>query len=145
MTSGTASPFRVFAAAVAAAALSAVAPSPAKADNFRFGFGYRSGPPAHFHHHHRHRHHRHHHHFRSFYGPPVVLVPRPPVIYAPPPVVYAPASPPLRIVPSSRPAYRTADGRYCREYQATIAVGGEYQPAYGTACQGPDGSWRIVD
>jgi surface antigen len=74
-----------------------------------------------------------------------VLVPRPPVYYGPPPVAYAPYSGPVQIVPSSRPAYRAADGRYCREYQATITVDGKYQPAYGTACLGPDGAWRIVD
>lgn len=35
-------------------------------------------------------------------------------------------------------------GRYCREYQQTINVGGQQQTAYGTACQQPDGSWEIV-
>lgn len=35
-------------------------------------------------------------------------------------------------------------GRYCREYQHTIMVGGQQQQAYGTACQQPDGSWEIV-
>ncbi len=34
--------------------------------------------------------------------------------------------------------------RYCREYQKTVYVGGEAQPAYGQACYQPDGSWEIV-
>ena len=137
----------IAAAAVAALCLAA---APASADNFRFGFSYGSPGWGHRHHHHHHRHHYRHYH-RHFHGPPIVFIPRPPVIYAPPPAVYAPpviytpGGSPLRVVPSSRPAYRAADGRYCREYQATISVGGEYQPAYGTACQDPDGSWRIVD
>lgn len=43
-----------------------------------------------------------------------------------------------------RDGYSSA-GRYCREYQQTIIVGGKEQSAYGTACQQPDGSWEIVD
>lgn len=35
-------------------------------------------------------------------------------------------------------------GRYCREYQQTIYVGGQQQSGYGTACQQPDGSWQVV-
>ena len=42
-----------------------------------------------------------------------------------------------------RDGYSSA-GRYCREYQQTIVVGGREQSAYGTACQQPDGSWEIV-
>ena len=38
----------------------------------------------------------------------------------------------------------SSSGRYCREYQQTIIVGGQEQSAYGTACQQPDGSWEIV-
>ncbi|MGQ9369029.1 RT0821/Lpp0805 family surface protein [Azospirillum sp. ST 5-10] len=37
------------------------------------------------------------------------------------------------------------DGRYCREYQQTVVVGGRMETAYGTACLDADGSWRIVD
>lgn len=40
---------------------------------------------------------------------------------------------------------RSSSGRYCREYQQTVKVGGQNQSAYGTACQQPDGSWEIVD
>ena len=35
-------------------------------------------------------------------------------------------------------------GRYCREYQHTVMVGGQQQQAYGTACQQPHGAWEIV-
>lgn len=40
-------------------------------------------------------------------------------------------------------SYRS-QGRYCREYQTTINVGGKNQQAYGRACRMPDGQWRIV-
>ncbi len=43
-----------------------------------------------------------------------------------------------------RPAYREAGGRYCREYQQTITVGGRTETAHGTACRQPDGSWKIA-
>ena len=36
-------------------------------------------------------------------------------------------------------------GAYCREYQTTVTVGGKVQEAYGTACQQPDGSWKVVN
>ena len=38
----------------------------------------------------------------------------------------------------------SAGGRYCREYQQEIVVGGQRENAYGKACQQPDGSWEIV-
>jgi surface antigen len=37
----------------------------------------------------------------------------------------------------------SSSGRYCREYQQTVYVGGQKQSAYGTACQQPDGTWQI--
>ena len=40
--------------------------------------------------------------------------------------------------------YREADGRYCREYQQTVIIGGREEEAYGRACRQPDGSWKIV-
>ncbi len=40
--------------------------------------------------------------------------------------------------------YQTAEGRYCREYQQTVIIGGEEQQAYGRACRQPDGTWKIV-
>jgi len=36
-------------------------------------------------------------------------------------------------------------GRYCREFQQTITIGGQQEQAYGTACQQPDGSWQIIN
>jgi hypothetical protein len=69
-----------------------------------------------------------------FAPPPVVYAP-PPVVYAPPPVVYAPA--PAAYAPA--PAAQN-----CRPYQSTIQVNGQSQPINGTACQQPDGTWRIV-
>jgi surface antigen len=46
------------------------------------------------------------------------------------------------IVPT-RDGY-SQSGRYCREYQQTVVVGGKQQSAYGTACRQPDGSWEVV-
>ena len=34
-------------------------------------------------------------------------------------------------------------GRYCREYQSEVTVGGKRETVYGTACQQADGSWEI--
>lgn len=41
---------------------------------------------------------------------------------------------------------RTYDsgGRYCREYNQNIQVGGKTQRGHGTACRNPDGTWEIV-
>jgi hypothetical protein len=38
----------------------------------------------------------------------------------------------------------STSGRYCREFQQTVTVGGQAEQAYGTACQQPDGAWEIV-
>ncbi len=35
-------------------------------------------------------------------------------------------------------------GKYCREYQQTIYVGGQQETGYGIACEQPDGTWKIV-
>lgn len=40
--------------------------------------------------------------------------------------------------------YQKTDGRYCREFQQTVTIGGKEEKAYGTACRQPDGSWQIV-
>jgi surface antigen len=40
--------------------------------------------------------------------------------------------------------YKNKRGRYCREYDTTVTVGGKKQSAYGKACRKPDGSWQIV-
>ena len=46
------------------------------------------------------------------------------------------------VVPAA--VYQTSDGRYCREFQQTIVVGGREEQGHGTACRQPDGSWKIV-
>lgn len=38
----------------------------------------------------------------------------------------------------------TASGRYCREFQHEVTIGGRAEEAYGTACLNPDGSWEVV-
>lgn len=38
----------------------------------------------------------------------------------------------------------TGSGKYCREFQQTVIIGGEPEQAYGIACRQPDGSWQIV-
>jgi surface antigen len=35
-------------------------------------------------------------------------------------------------------------GRYCREFQQEVRIGGNAESAYGTACRNPDGSWEVV-
>ncbi len=41
--------------------------------------------------------------------------------------------------------YQELSGRYCREYQQTVTVGGRTEQAHGTACRQPDGSWKIFN
>lgn len=41
--------------------------------------------------------------------------------------------------------YQSTQGRYCREYQQTVIIGGRSQSSYGTACRQPDGSWQIIN
>ncbi|MBN8827634.1 MAG: glycine zipper 2TM domain-containing protein [Sphingobacteriia bacterium] len=36
-------------------------------------------------------------------------------------------------------------GKYCREYNQKIVIGGKEQSAYGTACRQEDGSWEIQE
>lgn len=38
---------------------------------------------------------------------------------------------------------QSASGRYCREYQHTVTIGGTTEQAYGTACRSEDGDWEI--
>ena len=40
--------------------------------------------------------------------------------------------------------YEPEPGRYCREFQQQVVIGGQVRDAYGTACRQPDGSWEIV-
>ena len=35
-------------------------------------------------------------------------------------------------------------GRYCREFQQTVTIGGRREQAYGTACRQPDGTWEVI-
>jgi hypothetical protein len=128
------------------AAAGALSATPAAADSFSFGYssGYSRPYPHHYY---------HHPYFGPRYSSGVTFYAPPPVYYYPPPpprVVYVPAPQmayapaPIDAVPASEP-YRTSDGRYCREYQAQVMVGGVPQPSYGTACQQPDGSWRVIN
>jgi hypothetical protein len=52
-------------------------------------------------------------------------------------VVQPPPPPPVAVAVASPPPQN------CREYNAQIMIGGQPQPAYGWACQQPDGSWKI--
>ncbi|WP_448207211.1 hypothetical protein [Azospirillum sp. sgz302134] len=88
-----------------------------------------------------------HHHY--YYPPPVYVAPPPPVVYvepAPPPAVVftQPAPQPMAVNPAG-PAYVARSGQLCREYQSTVNIGGVPQQTHGTACQQPDGSWRIMN
>ena len=38
----------------------------------------------------------------------------------------------------------STSGRYCREFQQQVTIGGKTESAYGTACQQPDGTWEII-
>ena len=38
----------------------------------------------------------------------------------------------------------SSSGRYCREFQHEISVGGKREQGYGTACRQPDGSWEVI-
>jgi hypothetical protein len=64
------------------------------------------------------------------------VVPPPQQAYVAPPPVYTPPPQP----PAAAPAPAAQN---CQEYNSQITVGGVPQPAYGWACQQPDGSWRI--
>jgi len=102
------------------------------------------------------RHHHYRHHYRPapvvvYEAPPPAVVYQPPVVYPPlvvyppPAVVYQPApGAGLSATPAS-PIYTARNGQSCREYQTTVMVDGVQQPAHGTACRQPDGSWRTVN
>jgi surface antigen len=38
-----------------------------------------------------------------------------------------------------------AKNHYCREYQTSIKIDGQWKRAYGKACRKPDGSWQVVN
>jgi len=112
--------FALGAALAVAAVTAALAPAPAEARGFvSFGVGVPLGP--------------------AYYPPPpAYYYYPPPAYYAPPPVAYAPP-PPVAAAPVE------PTGQHCREYQATSTIDGRPQQTYGTACQQPDGTWRIVN
>jgi hypothetical protein len=143
--------------ALAGAASLAVAP-PAKADGFSLSYSTGHYGPG------WDRHHRHYHRPpprvvyyapRPVYRPPprVIYAPAPTVVYAdPPPVIYAAPPPVVYAAPPPAVASNALPGGplqppapYCREYQTTTTVGGRTVSSYGTACQQPDGSWRLVE
>lgn len=50
----------------------------------------------------------------------------------------------------SKPVTRTApstsgEAGPCREFQTHIIIDGKSEPAHGTACRQPDGTWRVVN
>ncbi len=75
------------------------------------------------------------------YTPPrQTVIVREPVYISEPTYVQAPVAAKSRYT-----APVSSDGGVClqeREYQATITIGNEEVPAYGTACLQPDGSWK---
>ena len=38
----------------------------------------------------------------------------------------------------------STSGRYCREFQQEVSIGGKTEQAYGTACRNADGSWEVI-
>ena len=38
----------------------------------------------------------------------------------------------------------SSSGRYCREFQHEVSIGGKKEQSYGTACRQPDGSWEMI-
>lgn len=46
-------------------------------------------------------------------------------------------------ITTTRDGYSNS-GTYCREFSQTVNVGGKVEQAFGSACQQPDGSWRLV-
>src|SRR5690349_1632554 len=115
--------------AVMAGAMLLAAAAPAQARSF-VGFGFNLGVPV-------------------FGAPPPVYYPPPPIYYAPPPVYYYPspvivAPPPPAAATQTSPATVSPSGGPCHEFRSTALIEGVNRPVYGTVCQQPDGSWRIV-
>lgn len=65
------------------------------------------------------------------------------VVYQQPQIIYRTAAPQIVTVPPA-PRYADNDSEYCREFQSTIIIDNQPQPAYGTACQQPDNSWKFI-
>jgi hypothetical protein len=75
----------------------------------------------------------------SYYPRPLLPPPRsyyPPIIASGPPTSY----PPIAEATSSR---GTAP-RNCRKFEQPVKLDGRSVMAYGTACQQPDGTWRVI-
>lgn len=47
------------------------------------------------------------------------------------------------VVTATREGTSTS-GRYCREFQQRVTIGGKTEEAYGTACRAPDGAWEVI-
>jgi hypothetical protein len=93
-----------------------------------------------------------------YYPPPAYYAPPPPVYYTPPPPAYMTpppqtyAPPPLGAPP---PGYAPPPGApppgagpasaNCREYSSRTTIAGQDQEIHGTACQQPDGTWKIMN
>jgi len=93
----------------------------------------------------------------GFFGPPApVYYPPPPpayyypppVVYAPPPVVYAPPPPAVYAPPPPR-AYQQPPSGASVQAQPSCSSGqwrqGDGSVVNGTACQQPDGTWRLTN
>lgn len=138
--------------AVAAWAGLAALPPPAAADSFSFSYSTGRHYPYYGRHYHGHRHYgppRHAYYYgpRYYHPPPRVVYYHPHYLpVAPPPVVYVPVprGPAVAAHPAT-PVYQTPQGQYCREYQATLNIGGAAQASHGTACLQPDGTWRLMN
>jgi hypothetical protein len=70
--------------------------------------------------------------------PPQQAYMAPPPVYTPPP---QPPQQPQSYTPPPAPPAPVAQN--CQEYNSQIYIGGVPQPAYGWACQQPDGSWQV--
>jgi len=67
-------------------------------------------------------------------------------LYAAPPYHAAPPYQRADRHPGHKPdiVLTSTTGRYCREFQQEVKIGGVKERAYGTACRNPDGSWEVV-
>lgn len=79
--------------------------------------------------------------YGNYYREPVVVTPAPVVIEQ---YDYVPARPAPAFTMQG-PAFTNESGQYCREYSAKVNVGGAIRNSYGTACQQPDGAWRMMN
>lgn len=90
---------------------------------------------------HGHGSYHHRHYAPPYYAPyggylaPGVYLNLPPVVIAPPPVILSPQP----LIVQQQPRVR------CRSWSGSVIIGGRAQPAYGTQCLMPDGTWQLVD